>query len=319
MQISVSKMHIQNIGGTPLRLEWLEDLLAVLETESLNAAAERRFVTQPAFSRRLQAAEEHLGVMLVDRSRKPARPLPSLVEQHDRIRSLTTEVRSLLYELKRHDGAASGKIVIASQHAITTTLGAQLVKRVLTQAPGGIVLRSANYDECRAMMLAGEAHLILTYRSRSERERNQLDYPQELAIAIDRLVPVIGHGAVSMLEAAVRAGELPMVAYPPDVFLGRVFARELQPRLPGNPFIRRQAETALTLAALQMAATGIGVAWLPRALVRGDVKAGRLVDLSEMLPQCELDIVAGRLTPMTTPAEAQIWDALRTWQPTKSR
>jgi DNA-binding transcriptional LysR family regulator len=34
-----------------MRLEWLEDILAVMETGSFIRAAEQRLLTQPAFSR----------------------------------------------------------------------------------------------------------------------------------------------------------------------------------------------------------------------------------------------------------------------------
>ena len=43
-----------------MRLDWLDDLLAVLEQGSLSRAAESRQLTQPAFSRRIKAIEDYL-------------------------------------------------------------------------------------------------------------------------------------------------------------------------------------------------------------------------------------------------------------------
>lgn len=301
-----------------MRLEWLEDLLAVLETDSLNDAAERRFITQPAFSRRLQAVEEYLGASLVDRSHKPARARPLLVEQHERIRSLTRDLRTLARELKRQDNMMFEQVVIASQHALTTTLCPELVRRTSKLVPGGILLRSANFDECQAMLFARQVHLILTYRSRRERRPDSIDFPQELLVATDQLIPVIGNNALDMVDAALATGELPVVAYPSRVFLGRMFALELQPYLADRLFVRRQAETALTLAAMQLALAGIGVAWLPRALAAGDIESGRLVELTSTLPQCSLDIVATRLTRSGTSAEISVWEALNTLALTRS-
>ena len=40
---------------------WLEDVLALLEEGTLNRAAARRNVTQPAFSRRIRAFEDWIG------------------------------------------------------------------------------------------------------------------------------------------------------------------------------------------------------------------------------------------------------------------
>ncbi|WHZ13108.1 MAG: hypothetical protein OJF60_003549 [Burkholderiaceae bacterium] len=295
-----------------MRLEWLEDLLAVLETDSLNAAAERRFLTQPAFSRRLQTIEQMVGVPLVDRACKPARPLPVLLRQRDRIRELTLDLRDLAYEMKRGD--ALERIVIASQHAIMTTLAPELVKRVSAQVPGGILLRSGNYDECQSLLLSRQAQMTLTYRSTDMRAELRRDYLEELVLGNERLIPVIARESLPKLRVALQAGELPVVAYPADVFLGQVFARELQPRLPDSPFVHRQAETALTLAALQMAVAGIGVAWVPYALAARDVKDGTLKDLRESLPDCGLEIVAARQAHAPTAAESAVWEALRTLQ-----
>ncbi|MGY8861417.1 MAG: LysR family transcriptional regulator, partial [Pseudomonadales bacterium] len=43
-----------------MELKWLEDLLALLEEKSITRAAERRHVTQPAYSRRVRQLEEWL-------------------------------------------------------------------------------------------------------------------------------------------------------------------------------------------------------------------------------------------------------------------
>src|SRR5690606_3470516 len=54
-----------------LETKWLEDFVALAMTRSFSKAAERRFVTQPAFSRRIRSLEEVVGLTLVHRSRTP--------------------------------------------------------------------------------------------------------------------------------------------------------------------------------------------------------------------------------------------------------
>lgn len=44
-----------------MRLEWLEDIVAVIDTGPFNATADRRYVTQPVFSRRIRAIEDYLS------------------------------------------------------------------------------------------------------------------------------------------------------------------------------------------------------------------------------------------------------------------
>ena len=54
-----------------LETKWLEDFSTLATTRSFSQAAEKRFVTQPAFSRRIRALEESVGLTLVDRSHTP--------------------------------------------------------------------------------------------------------------------------------------------------------------------------------------------------------------------------------------------------------
>ena len=53
-----------------MELKWLDDYLALIEAGSFLAAAEKRHLSQPAFSWRTQLFEEWFGVELIDRSRK---------------------------------------------------------------------------------------------------------------------------------------------------------------------------------------------------------------------------------------------------------
>ena len=52
----------------------LEYLLAVANCGSFSLAAEHCFVTQPSLSMQVKSLEEELGVVLLDRSKKPVIP-----------------------------------------------------------------------------------------------------------------------------------------------------------------------------------------------------------------------------------------------------
>jgi len=53
--------------------KWFEDFVSLAETRSFSRSAQLRHVTQPAFSRRIQALEAWAGTDLVDRSSYPTR------------------------------------------------------------------------------------------------------------------------------------------------------------------------------------------------------------------------------------------------------
>jgi hypothetical protein len=51
-----------------MELAWLEDFIALVEAGNFLRAAERRYITQPAFSRRIRALEAWVGAPLFDRT-----------------------------------------------------------------------------------------------------------------------------------------------------------------------------------------------------------------------------------------------------------
>ena len=60
-----------------METRWLEDFVSLAETRSFSRSAQLRHVTQPAFSRRIQALEAWAGTDLVDRSSYPTRLTPA--------------------------------------------------------------------------------------------------------------------------------------------------------------------------------------------------------------------------------------------------
>src|SRR5213083_1747044 len=60
-----------------METKWLEDFVSLAETRSFSRSAQLRHVTQPAFSRRIQALEAWAGTDLVDRTSYPTRLTPA--------------------------------------------------------------------------------------------------------------------------------------------------------------------------------------------------------------------------------------------------
>ena len=294
-----------------MRLEWLEDLLAVAETGSFSEAAGRRHLTQSAFSRRIRSIEDHVGVELFDRTRKPVQLRPGTLEQHDRIREAAQTLRQLALELKQAGSGLRNRIVLASQHALTTSLTPALVQRIRA-LPGDIRvrLRSANLDECFGLLLARQADIALVYRGAGEEHPIEADYIETLEIGAERLIPIHSSAGRDRLDAQLEAGELPIVAYPDEVFLGRIMKRAILPKLREGVQILPSVQTALTLAALELACVGIGVAWIPASLARNRIRQGRIVALRDPLPRCALAVTAVRLARDESAIEAAVWEEI---------
>ena len=102
-------------------------------------------------------------------------------------------------------------------------------------------------------------------------------------------------------------GELPYIAYPSEVFLGQVMERLILPRVHMTARPVQKAETALTLAALEMAAVGVAVAWVPLSLARPRLADGVLADLSNRLPSHGLEVTAVRLYGDPGQVSRSVW------------
>lgn len=294
-----------------MRLDWLEDILAVAETGSFSEAAEKRHLTQSAFSRRIQNIEDFVGAELFDRSRKPVQLRPTTQDQHSQMNRLASDLRQLVTDLRRGARKTANRIVIASQHALTTTLTPSILDGIqITQPDIFMKLRSANLDECFALLLSRQADIAIVYRLPDQQHPISADYIETAIVGTDRLIPVYAASKTAQLNERFRKGDLPYIAYPSEVFLGQVMDRLVLPTLRRLSDPVPKAETALTLAAVELAAVGVAVAWVPLSLAATRLNAGTLIDLSATLPNVKLDVTAVRLLSTSGPVALAVWDHL---------
>ncbi len=88
----------------------LEYLLAVANCGSFSVAAEHCFVTQPSLSMQIKALEEELGVVLLDRSKKPVIPTEAGLVVLDRARETIKAYNNIRESVAELKGETSGKL-----------------------------------------------------------------------------------------------------------------------------------------------------------------------------------------------------------------
>ncbi|MEM9634628.1 MAG: LysR family transcriptional regulator [Pseudomonadota bacterium] len=297
-----------------MRIDWLEDLVALLDTGSVVEAAAARNISQSAFSRRIQTLENLMDVTLIDRETKPNRPVAALRNQEHQVRQAVLQQRHLIKQMQIEGRSGSRLVVVACQHAITTSLGPRIVKMVSSLGKAHVRLRSANLDECETLLMTGQADFSVTYRLPGVGGNGSSTMIEETHIADERLIPVYAADRIDDLRKRLGAGELEIIAYPPDVFLGMSMNKYVLPGIESKTPVTVVAETALTLAAMQMARAGIGVAWVPEALVSADVSEGRLRDLSDTFDDLKMQIVGKRRLDNVQDLHAPIWEELAGFQ-----
>ena len=123
---------------------------------------------------------------------------------------------------------AENRVVLACQHAISTSLAPGIVRSLLEHDTLAIRIRSANLDECYGMLINGAAHITIAYHSEDEAPAPMGPF-ETLDLGADALIPV------AHPDLDISGASLPTIAYPREVFLGRFFARNVLPRLPAQP------------------------------------------------------------------------------------
>lgn len=257
-----------------MELGWLEDFLALRELGSFTAAADRRNVSQSAFSRRIQSLEDWLGVTLVDRSVRPHRFTPVATENYGDFQRALNQ----LYELRsqvRGEQARSSRLKVAIQHSLAFSLFPRLVESLRRRGyQPAYHLNGANRSECVEMMIRGEVDLMICYEMHPSLEPIASPTAVRIATARDEMI-LVGPAALRPSEGQV----VPLLTYPQRSFFGEVIWDRVMPML----MTRYRCETiclsALSGALREMVLAGLGFAWLPRSLVMTDLAEGRIVQL----------------------------------------
>lgn len=275
-----------------MELKWLDDYLALIETGSFSAAAEKRHVSQPAFSRRIQQLEEWLGVTLIDRSRKPLQFTP-LASQHEAaFRSLVTHIYEFQATL-RADAAHTPDMVLASQHSLAASRLPTFIEELRAILPDQrFRIRSQNRDDGVALMLRGQADILLTYESRQTGSTIPPQLASSCTLGEDALVLVASAKLCASEEFMQPTRPLPLLCFPPDSFFGQAVRAHALAELMHARLVAVQYMSEFSLGLREMALIHQGAAWLPRSLIAHDLEQGTLRELDLVGSAVPLTIVA---------------------------
>lgn len=268
-----------------------QDVLVLLEEGSLSAAAARRNLTQPAFSRRIRAFEDWVGIPLLDRTANRIALHPRLAANAEEIRATIGRIEALRGRLR---SAPPGErdFVFAVQHALATTvfpgvLGAfHEVESNITAR-----LRTLNREECVSLFVRGEADFLIVYEARGLPPLPFDDSIRRHLWMRDTLIPVCGGTLRYRLgpDARPRDG-FPLISYPSESHFGRLLQRDGLETAMLADGAHVSIETAFTVGVLKLVHAGMGIGWLPHSMCHQDLASGALVDLGNAYGQVPLDV-----------------------------
>lgn len=266
----------------------LEDALALIEEGTMSAAAARRNVTQPAFSRRIKALEHWLGATLVDRH-------VNKVELTEQLLAREADIRVLLETVRRfRDSPAPGtrSFIVASQHSLAASVFPELYPKInALDRIRSVRLRTRNQDEIMALFLKFEVDLMLSYQYRGAPRPPFDDTILQRIWRRDSLVPVVGGPLrFALNEDQTLSGPTPVLRYPEDSEFGQII--DAYPN--SERLMREEAvvvETSFAASIRSLIKLGAGVGWVPQSLVRDDMRRGEVVPISAAYGRIPLDVV----------------------------
>lgn len=295
-----------------LNLSWIDDFMVLAASGNFSRAAEERHMTQPAFSRRIRALEEWLGVELFDRRSQPARLTEAGLWFRKAAQELQAHVARVPGEARAVAEASSQTLRFAATHALSFSFMPRWLRALEARTSVGPVnLVSDTQQKCEALLQQSQVQFVLAHGHRQV--QGPLDDAALPCVVVgqDQLLPVSapdaeGHPLHPL--AASKGAAVQLLAYSSESGLGRIL-REVKGAALDKLSIQPVLTAHLASVLRTMALDGRGLAWLPRILIGDDLAAGRLVLAAGEDWHLDLDIRLHReRNPMAAAAET-FWAA----------
>ena len=302
-----------------METKWFEDFVSLAETRSFSRSAQLRHVTQPAFSRRIQALEAWAGIDLVDRSSYPTRLTPAGETFHSQSLEILGNLQATRNMMRSHQVTGQDMIEFAVPHSLAFSFFPHWVMD-LRRRFGAVKSRliALNVHDAVMQLTEGSCDLLIAYHHPSQPLQMNPERYEMLSLGHEMLAAYAKADASGqpMFHLPGPANEkVPFLSYASGAYLGRLV--ELIAKLSPAPLnLDPIYETDMAEGLKAMALEGHGLAFLPGSSVKKELKGRRLVRAAGP-GQCELamEVRIYRERPEMSrhlkPGAQALWDFLR--------
>jgi LysR family transcriptional regulator, hypochlorite-specific transcription factor HypT len=299
--------------------KWLEDFVSLAETRSFSRSAVLRHVTQPAFSRRIQALEAWAGIDLVDRSSYPTRLTQAGETFHAQALEILGNLQTTRNMMRGHQVAGLDMIEFAVPHSLAFSFFPHWVM-ALRKRFGALKSRliALNVHDAVMQLTEGGCDLLIAYHHPSQPLQLSPDRYEMLSLGNETLAPYAkgdaqGHPLFSL--PAQDGAKVPFLSYASGAYLGRLvelIRKDAGSELRLDPIY----ETDMAEGLKAMALEGHGLAFLPASSVKKELKARRLVRAApsgsyEVTMEVRIYRERPELDRQAKPGALALWEFLR--------
>jgi LysR family transcriptional regulator, hypochlorite-specific transcription factor HypT len=302
-----------------METKWLEDFVSLAETRSFSRSAQLRHVTQPAFSRRIQALEAWAGIDLVDRSSYPTRLTPAGETFHSQALDILGSLQGTRNMMRSHQVAGQDMIEFAVPHSLAFTFFPHWVMD-LRKHFGAVKSRltAMNVHDAVMQLTEGSCDLLIAYHHASQPLQLNPDRYEMLSLGQETLAAYAkaDENGKPMFQLPGSPRErVPFLSYASAAYLGRL-VEQIVKQSPVALNLDAIFETDMAEGLKAMALEGHGLAFLPASSVKKEIKSKRLVRATpqgawELAIEVRIYRERPEMSRHTKPVAQALWDHLR--------
>ena len=289
-----------------LEVRWVEDLLLLEQEGSISKAAEKRFVSQSAFTRRIQQLEDMVGKDVIIRNNKKNIEFTDtgyiLLMTCKIIKKQLDETARLLKNM--HDEPQPTIRFAVAHSLVSSFLPTFLQKMPLAIDELKIEIVASNIGAGLALLKQGECDFLVCYSDHKHVHPMNDNILSGVKIAETELLPVsvIEHGQPKFNLQR----KFPLLSYSHKAYLRSLVDELITDRL--NYKSLYETDNAANLKDLVL--QGLGVAWVPKIAIEHELKTQQLAILDRQDYMIQQDIFIYKNNLNHSAHLKQIWAAL---------
>lgn len=297
-----------------MELKWLEDFLTLCSTRNFRVAAELRYVSQPAFSRRIQALEAWVEAPLIDRGHQPlqlteaGRMFQQVAQELvDIAKAGKNNIQTHLLENKR-------KMRFSTLGTLAQIFIPRWLKTMQPFIDANQFIVETEYGTIANYFSTLEDNTVDLFISYAIPEDDTSADPtlfSSLKLDEETLVPVASphkdgtarwwlpdkpKGMIPCLHSMSSGSPWPIKSYMEKKYSGLTF--------------KTVYESSNSATLLAMAVEGFGLAWMPHRFVADALASGQLVRAAAKADDIRVDIKIYRCIKYNEPRVEKLWHAL---------
>ena len=255
-----------------LEIRWIEDLLTLEQERSFSKAAERRFVSQSAFTRRIQQLEQALGYAILERNSRYMEFTDAGQILLATAKSIEQQLNATLALLNNLNRSNEVTIKFAVVHSLSSTFFSKFLRLFPDYIKDfKIELVAANVGEGFKLLKEGACDFLICYSDETKLKAINSDVLTHLKLGDTEIVPVTLIDEDGNAKYDINHS-FPLLSYSKNAYLRNLVDQVISNKLEYRILYETDHANNLKDFVLQ----GAGIAWLPKITIEEDLLKKKL-------------------------------------------